>query len=66
MEEVLKTVASFTQNIVFVNEVGMSRFFECGNCRGALFTTHDDKREVKVCPYCGKDNYLCEIKKGKL
>ena len=30
---------------------------------GALFATHDDKREVKVCPYCGKDNYLCEIKK---
>lgn len=42
----------------------MSRFFECGNCRDAKFTTYDDRRKVKVCPYCGKDNYLCEIKSG--
>jgi hypothetical protein len=42
----------------------MSRFFECGNCRDAKFTTYDDRREVKVCPYCGKDDYLCEIKSG--
>lgn len=42
----------------------MSKFFQCGNCRGALFTTYDDRRAVKVCPYCGKDDNLCEIKSG--
>ena len=45
----------------------MSRLFECGNCNrwGYTFTVESDEDKVS-CPKCGKDNYLCEIKKGKL
>lgn len=49
------------------SQVVMSRLFQCGNCDRGKYTFTVESDEDKVpCPKCGKDNYLCEIKKGKL
>lgn len=55
------------ENCTYERERSDMKIYECAKCgrwESAMFIVYGDK-EVKFCPYCGSDQYLCQIKSGK-